>query len=116
MKKKKKEENLRKALKKVQETVQNGLTPNYRKIAAEFDVPKSTLNRRHKKGVIVRGKVFTEEEENYIIEYIHERQSGYPLTKVSFIELVNDYIRVSFYFFIFLFFYFKIRTMEAILK
>lgn len=66
-----------------------------REVAKEFQVSKGTLEYRLKKGIIVRGKVFSTEDEVYIVQYIKDQQKGYPLTKESFLELMNEYIRVE---------------------
>lgn len=76
------------------------IDPNYSRIARKFGVPLSTLRNRvnstkSKGTVIVKGKPFTENEEQLLVEYIKKHQQGTPLTKKGFIEKVNSYLNVK---------------------
>lgn len=87
------ETNLRKAVERVQENLALTGIPDFRKVAREFNIPTSTLYDRVKRGKIVHGHIFTEEEENKILEFV--KKQGQPMTKQNFKDLVNRYLSVK---------------------
>jgi len=54
-----KEERLRNAVLEIKRRLSEGLAPDYRAVADEFNVKPMTLFDRAKKGLIVHGKVLT---------------------------------------------------------
>lgn len=86
---------MRKAVQKVQQNVNRRGSPYFQEVADEFKLPKTTLINRYQRGLIVRGKVFTVTEEKMLVDFILQRQQGRPLTKESFLNVVNSYLSVS---------------------
>lgn len=90
-----KEERLRNAVLEIKRRLSEGLAPDYRAVADEFNVKPTTLFDRAKKGIIVHGKVLTSREEKGIVQFVEKRQKGAPLTKPILLELINQYLRVT---------------------
>jgi len=70
-------------------------TANIKATAKKFEVAASTLRDRLEKGVIARGKIFTFEQEEQLLNYIQKQQTGSPITKQMLKDLVNTYLQVS---------------------
>ena len=99
------EELLRNAVERVKQNVTTLGNPYYDKVVAEFKVPKSTLFDRHTKGNIVRGHIFTANQEKTLIQVVKKQQQGEPFTKVSFLAMIHQYIKVKILYLIFFFLY-----------
>jgi len=93
-KKNKDEEVLQKAIQKAQENLQNFQKAKYSQVAREFGIAKSTLHERVTKGIRVRGSIFTINEEEELIKFIRVEQKGNPFTKETFLDFVNEFIKV----------------------
>jgi hypothetical protein len=93
------EESLRTAVEKVQSNILNDRCADYNQISKEFKIPASTIRSRVKNGKIVQGHYFTEKEEELLVNFIKQRQTGDPVNKPELIDLVNQYLQViNFYF------------------
>jgi Zn-dependent peptidase ImmA (M78 family) len=70
-----------------------------REAARKYNIPYSTLHYRLEHKNCVRGHYLTQEEEDKIMALIEERQKGYPITRQEILDLVNEFMKVSFFFF-----------------
>ena len=100
-KKKYSEEEIRSAAQKAQQRMENNEDPKYQQLSEEFGVPASTISSRVVNGILVQGSLFTETEEKQIIKHIQLKQNGNPLTKKDLLDLVNTYLMVINFNFVF---------------
>ena len=81
--------------------MENNEDPKYQQLSEEFGVPTSTIRSRVVNGILVQGSLFTETEEKQIIKHIQLKQNGNPLTKKDLLDLVNTYLMVINFNFVF---------------
>lgn len=72
-----KEEDLRKVLSEIRQKEADGQKVNISDIAKTSGIPRSTIRSRlSNPNVVARGHVFTEKQEEDILEYIKQMQKG----------------------------------------
>lgn len=65
-----------------------------REAAKKYYVPASTVFYQLGDKAPAARQIFSEEEEKIILDFIEERQKGTPLTKIEFLDLLNEFLKV----------------------